>query len=354
MKATSILSLLLAFTSAVLSADQVIMKNGDRLTGVIVKFEGKDLTLESQFAGTVTIPWEAVTSIKSDEALNVGLKDGQTVVGAVTTSDGRFAIATKDTGVVSAAKESVAFVRNQKEQTAYDQRIERYRNPRIVDLWAGAVDLGFAQSTGNAITSTINSSANASRATSRDKITAQFTSLFARNNVSGRSLLTANTMRGGVGYSLDVSKKLFVYGSTDLEFDEFQQLDLRFVPAGGLGYHAVKSQNTALDFFAGGSLNREFFATGLRRSSAEALFGNELMRKIFGGITTVRQKLVIYPNMADHGEMRINFDLSQATALNKWLAWQVTLSNRYLSNPVPGRKTNDLLITTGLRVTFAP
>ncbi len=353
MKPISLLSLVLVLSGPVFP-DQVVMKNGDRLTGVIVKFEGKELTMESQFAGTVAIPWDAVTSIKTDDSLNVGLKDGQTVVGSVATADGRFAITTRDAGVVSAAKDSVAFVRSNKEQEAYNQRIERYRNPRITDLWTGAVDLGYAQSTGNAITSTINSSATASRATSRDKITTQFTSLFARNNVSGRSLLTANAMRGGIGYSLDVSKKLFVYGSTDLEFDEFQQLDLRFVPSGGLGYHAIKSEATILDIFAGGSLNREFFATGLRRSSAEVPFGNELIRKVFGGITTFRQKLVIYPNMRDRGEMRVNFDLSQATALNKWLAWQVTFSNRYLSNPVPGRKTNDLLITTGLRVTFAP
>ena len=36
-----------------------------------------------------------------------------------------------------------------------------------------------------------------------------------------------------------------------------------------------------------------------------------------------------------------------------WLAWQLTLSDRYLSNPVPGTKKNDVLLTTGLRLTLA-
>jgi hypothetical protein len=31
----------------------------------------------------------------------------------------------------------------------------------------------------------------------------------------------------------------------------------------------------------------------------------------------------------------------------------VTASDRFLSNPIPGRQKNDLLLTTGVRVNFA-
>lgn len=336
-----------------LLADQVIMKNGDRLSGAILKFDGKKIFLKSEFAGTVEIPWDAVTSVESKDPIYVGLQDGQTVVGTVTTTDDKITVQTKETGTVTAARESIQFIRNAEEQKAFETQIERYRNPRLVDLWAGFVDLGYAQSTGNAIVSTLTSSANATRATSRDKISAYFTSIYSQNNTTGRSLLVANAMRGGISYSLDVSPKWFAFGSTDLEFDEFQRLDLRFVPAGGFGYHVRKNPNTVFDIFSGASLNREFFSTGLRRSSAEVLFGDELSHKLFGGVTTLKQRLVFYPNLSSPGEYRINFDFSQATTLRKWLAWQVSFSNRYLSNPVPGRKTNDLLITTGFRITFA-
>ena len=39
--------------------------------------------------------------------------------------------------------------------------------------------------------------------------------------------------------------------------------------------------------------------------------------------------------------------------LKKWLAWHVTASDRFLSNPLPGRQRNDLLLSTGLRLSFA-
>ncbi len=45
-----------------------------------------------------------------------------------------------------------------------------------------------------------------------------------------------------------------------------------------------------------------------------------------------------------------------ATGLNRWLAWQITFSDRDLSNPpvfVPALKQNDTFLTTGLRFTFA-
>jgi hypothetical protein len=160
-------------------------------------------------------------------------------------------------------------------------------------------------------------------------------------------------MRGGIAYSLDIRPRLFATGGVDLEFDEFQQLDLRFVPAGSFGYHAKKTPNTILDIFGGGALNKEFYSTGLRRSSGEALFGDELTHKLFGGVTTLRQKMVFYPNLSRTGEYRLNFDFSQATTMRKWLAWQLSISNRFISNPLPGRKTNDLIITTGFRITFA-
>jgi hypothetical protein len=50
----------------------------------------------------------------------------------------------------------------------------------------------------------------------------------------------------------------------------------------------------------------------------------------------------------------MNFDVAAVTTLKKWLGWQVTISDRYLSNPIqPGLKKNDFLLTTGFRITFA-
>src|SRR5271163_3410781 len=123
-------------------ADQVTLKNGDRLTGTIVKSDAKTLLLKSEFAGDVTLQWDAVAGIVSSQPLHLGLKDGQTVVGTVTTTDGKFEVATKETGAVAAAKDAVVVVRNDAEQQAYDAEIERLRHPRLSDFWSGLLDTG--------------------------------------------------------------------------------------------------------------------------------------------------------------------------------------------------------------------
>ena len=243
-------------------------------------------------------------------------------------------------------------VRSKDEEAAYEAEVDRLRNPRLVDLWTGTLDLSFANSHGNADTSTFSLSGTANRATTRDKIAVYYTSLFSSSNATGPQITTANAKRGGILYDLNVSKKWFVFGSVDLDSDQFQLLDLRFVPAGGGGYHALKTDRKTLDFSLGVAGDREFFSTGLNRTSAEILLGEDLTHKI-NGTTSITERLLLFPDVSNTGEYRANFDLSAATAIRKWLSWQLTFSDRYLSNPVAGRKKNDTLFTTGLRLTFA-
>ncbi len=350
----SILTLvaLLFVSGCVLFADQVTMKNGDRLSGSIVKYDGKNLIIKSEFAGQVTIPWDAVTAISSGVPLNIGLKGGQTLVGTVTTSDGKIQVATENAGTVTAPKDSIEFVRSKEEQAAYQAEIDRFHNPRLIDLWTGFLDLGYATTRGNTDTGSFNLNTDASRSTNRDKIEATFTMIQSSSNASGKDITTADAKRGGVSYNINLDHRWFAFGSVNLESDEFQSLDLRFNPAGGGGFHAIKTPKTTLDLQAGASEDKEFFNTGLDRSFTEVLLGENYVYK-FNANTSVHQALTFFPNMSSTGNYRINFDLSAVTAIRKWLGWQFTVSDRFLSNPVAGRKDNDVLVSTGLRVTFA-
>jgi putative salt-induced outer membrane protein len=144
-----------------------------------------------------------------------------------------------------------------------------------------------------------------------------------------------------------VSSRLFAYGFVDLEHNTPQDLKLRLVPGGGLGYHAIRSERTQLDVFGGAAWNREWFETSPNRSSAEAHVGQSLSYQL-GARTSIAEQLVIFPNLSDLGEYRLNFDMGVTTALTKRIGWQVTVSDRYLSNPSPEFERNDLIVTTGL------
>jgi putative salt-induced outer membrane protein YdiY len=323
------------FLTGLAWADQVTLANGDRITGSILHSDTKNLVLKTDSAGELTIKWDTIVGISAPGPLHIGLSDGQTIVGSVETVNGRFNVTTQTAIVVTTSTEQTQLIRNQ----------------LLVVLWTGFLDLGLAVSRGNAKTETLTLSSNAVRATAREKIAVYYTSLFSSSDFSGASRTTANSKRGGVAYNLNLSKKTFAFGSVDLESDQFQDLDLRFVPAGGGGYHAIATMPTQLDLRIGAAANREFFSTGLNRTSAELLLGEDFTHK-FTGTTSVEQRFVYFANLSNGGAYRLNFDTSAVTAIRKWFSWQFTVSDRYLSNPVPGRKKNDILFSTGLRLNF--
>ena len=71
MSKLQVLALIVIFLCpAALFADQIVLKNGDRLTGTIEKSDDKTLIIKTEFAGEVTVEWPAVQEITSTQALD--------------------------------------------------------------------------------------------------------------------------------------------------------------------------------------------------------------------------------------------------------------------------------------------
>ena len=100
-------------------ADQITLKNGDRLSGDIVRSDEKSLVIRSEFAGEVTVQWAAVDMISSTQPLHVTLKDGQTIVGTAMPNDGKVQLQTRDAGPVLTTKDAIVVIRSDKEQAVY-------------------------------------------------------------------------------------------------------------------------------------------------------------------------------------------------------------------------------------------
>ena len=345
------INVLLVF-SASLWADEVKLKNGNQLSGRIARLDDKELTLKTDFAGDIKIRRDALVSIATTDPVNVTLKDGQHLFGHLQLSDAKLEVATETDGTIKATEGAVVVFRNKPDQDSYWKELERHRNPRLTDLWTANLALGYSQARGNASTNTSTTSAKLLRKTSRDLVDVHFTSLYANNRTNGQTVPAANAIRGGVKYDFNISTTHYAFGSTDLEFDQFQNLDLRIVPAGGVGRHWIKSKSTTFDTLGGFSLNRESYSTGLTRDSTEFLAGDEFLRKL-GPIFTLTEKAVAYVGVSGSGAVRFNADLTLSAHLLKWLHWQFAAGDRYISNPLPGRRKNDTLVTTGLSIVFS-
>lgn len=347
----SLLLTALLMAQAAASAAVVTLRNGDRVTGEVIDSDAAKLRVNAEFLGEVEISWEAVTGIESNDPLHVSSTDGQVLVGPVATQGDNFQVRTANSGTVAVPKAEIAYVRNEASQLAYEAEIERLRNPKLTDFWRGHFDANLALTSGNAETKTFANAAGATRETTRDTIKLYFTSLFAENSTTGDSVVTANAIRGGSRYELNVTDKMFTYGFVDLEYDEFQSLDLRNVLGGGFGYHMLKNERMRFDVFGGGAFNQEFFSNDITRRSAEITVGEEFNYTLTDR-TSFNERLTFYPNLTETGEYRLQFDTGLVTDVFKWMSWNVTFSDRFLSNPVNGREQNDILLTTGVRLIF--
>ncbi len=339
--------LLFCFLLQAAWADQVVLKNGDRLTGSIIKKDGNNLTIKTDQVGAVVVPWDQVVSFIIEKPIHVVLQDGKTHLGALTSSNGQAELATAQ-DKISFAPADIAVLRNEDEEKAY----QRLLDPGWGELWAGTGTVGFAGTAGNAQTMTFTTGINASRATNTDKTSVYFSLIKASARISGASEDTAEAIRGGISYGHDINSRLFVSAFNDYEYDRFQNLDLRFVLGGGFGFHAWKTDRSRLDLLGGVAYNRSKFSTPLIRNSAELYWGDEYSLKL-SSATSLVQSYRMFNDLTNSGMYRVNFDLGVSTRIFKRLTWTVSVSDRYLSDPAPFRKKNDFLYTTGLGITFA-
>jgi hypothetical protein len=238
-----ILAILAAFSFCSASfADQIVLTNGDRLTGTITKSDDKTLVIKTEFAGDVTVQWPAVREIHSMQALHLVTRGEKTLVGTVTTSDGNLAVGTATSGTVNVAKADVAALRNDEEQAAYEKSL----HPTLLHGWAGGANVGFALTRGNSETKNLALAFTADRKTQHDEITMYANTVYASNDAAGAvPSVTANTTQGGARYAHNLTTRLFGYGSADFQTDALQGLNLRSVLGGGLGLHVI---NTCHDF----------------------------------------------------------------------------------------------------------
>jgi putative salt-induced outer membrane protein len=343
-------------------ADQITLKNGDRLSGKIVKSDGKILVLHTEFAGDVTLQFAAITQITTDEELHITTSDKKTLVGPVTTSNGKIEVATKAGGTVEVPPGNVVLIRNDAEQAAYDKLL----HPGLLHGWNGGVNVGFSLARGNSQTSNLALAVNAVHPTLNDKTTIYLTSIDTKNELATPSTV-ANLITAGLRYDHNIKPRLFAFVGADFMSNALQDLDLRGVYGGGLGYHAIKSDNTVLDFLAGLNYTHEtysngpqvtpvtvpptFISYGVTHRFLALTLGEELMHKA-GKTTVIIEKLYFFPDLSNSGEYRGTFDLGTVTKISKWLGWQNQFSDIYVSNPPLGAKKNDLILTTGLNFSF--
>ena len=323
-------------------ADVVLMTNGDQFTGTVVKLEDGKLVLKPAYSDPISLVWNDVARVTTTQPLVLPMaKQNLSVTSVERTASGLVVTATSGSMTLSAAE--VTVLRSPADQQAYEASL----HPNWSRPWAGAVNVSFALARGNSQLATFGTGLNLARKTSTDKTTLYLSTLYSRN----AGVTTANTTAGGARYDHNLNPRTFVFVTGDFSSNGLQNLDLRSILGGGLGWHAIAAPRQTLDVLGGLVWTHEKYSPAPTNSFAALDLGEQFTSKL-GAASVFTEQAFFYPDLQRSGNYQFSFDSTLGTKIWKVFSWQTTFSDRYTSFPPAGTKKNDLVLTTGLGITL--
>jgi putative salt-induced outer membrane protein YdiY len=262
-----------ALLAPVASADVVTLSDGSTLLGNVVELIDGKLILETQFAGTLEIDGSMISSIQTDQPVNVGMDSGDRLVGEIEWKPGlnRAVVQTEMGGVpVDVTRVTAIWPKDGKSPEVRAMEIQiaetKAEMERNQPKWTAILEAGLIYKEGNSDVLEGRARAELKRKSPVDLLRFYLSGEYAEEN-DERS---AAEVKGGFYYEHDLFDNVFAYGRIDLEYDEFENLDLRVSTALGMGYYWIREEAHELKTRAGIGYLHEAYMDDRTEDTAEA------------------------------------------------------------------------------------
>ena len=294
---------LAAILLAAASADEVVMDNGDRLTGTVLRLEGGKLVVETDYAGEVSLDASRVKSVTTQKEVTVHLAGGEVLKGKlVVNAEGKVAV---DRGEADGA-------------VAINWAGLEAINPPG-RKWTGSVTLGAFQQSGNTDRASFSAAAEAERETETDRFGLRFLANYAEEDDEK----TARNTFGAAKYDYFFRPRIYGYLSEEMYSDDFRDLTLRSATGAGLGWRAVERDELQLEIEAGAAYIVEDFEAAEDEDYAAARGAVRLDWRVFSGVK-ISDRLTVLPSLeSDRWQLRNEAALTSALGAG----WSLKLSN---------------------------
>jgi putative salt-induced outer membrane protein YdiY len=238
---------ILTAIAAPAAADQVILTNGDRVTGTVASLGGATLTVGTPH-GQLRIPWTDVAGLVVDDPILVTIGTAEPAEVRIAAGDASGRVMLNPGGPV---------------ELAQILTLTRPVPPMAVD---GGANAGFITSGGNTEMNTLRVDADVMVRQRANR----YTVAAAINRAKDRGAETARNWNAGFNYDRFLTERLFVNGNAIFTNDRFRDLDLRTALGAGLGYQVVNTTVARLTANAGLGWVNENFEAGVDDSYAAA------------------------------------------------------------------------------------
>jgi putative salt-induced outer membrane protein YdiY len=285
------------FIQSSLFADEIYLKNGDRISGNINSETEEGIIVETEAIGSITI--------------------------------------------------NRAFVENILRSAEID---ETPLEPEEDKIWQGEIAAGYTKASGNTQSNQFSLRSKANRKTEQDEFT-----LIGDVHYSSSNKKMDSQRWYGMGryaFSFGENKKWYNFYKLELDHDRFANIDYRIIPSIGVGYWFSDEPDWKAMIEAGLGLEHVEFRDDTKDSDEAVLIPRAFFEKKLFGESLLSQDLTLYPSLGDIGEFRLHSETKLTNPIDDKLSLSLSLIDDYNANPPQDTKKNDLQIISALTYSF--
>lgn len=323
------LTFIIFVPSASALADQVLLKNGDRLTGAVVSKRGNTLTFKTTYAGELRVDWDEVAQLNTDEPVDVMLKDDSYLQLSLQARS-------QTTSPTMPSLGDIAYINPNPEESGRGYRV------------SGKLNFAYTQSEGNSTSDQLHADAEMIVRARDYRLT-----LGGELDEASVDKKKADDSRRAYGsYDSFFNSKEFLFVHGQLQNDRFRDIDLRTVVGGGYGYQISDTETTRFSVKTGLDMvdldrynapRERFAALGWHIDVVHKLARSDVeVFHVQDGYRGLNQEASILVQTRTGFRFPLSSGLHALTQLN--LDWE--------SDPAPGREKLDSKVLIGLGYTY--
>jgi putative salt-induced outer membrane protein YdiY len=300
--------------------DELLLKNGDRITGTIVSMSDEKLVVDTESAGRLTIDWTAVQTLQSSAPVTLLLRDGTSTKRTLARSDPE-TVRLEGEGVVLPAVPLVDIAKI---------------NPPPV-RWEGNLAVGATKTSGNSDTLSVTATFDAVRRSDIDRFTLNSGWFFSEQEDpdTGMDVITERRVFGALKYDYFISKKWYLTANTRAEGSEAQDLELRFTAGVGIGHQFVERD----DLKVSGEVGVGYFYEKFDNVEADSFISGRVANNVDWTIVegfSYAHLIEWFPGFEDRADQLVHYDGKLQATLTESMFAQFQTIWDWDNTPAPG------------------
>ena len=333
-RSAAILGLVIACaTASAAKTDVVRLANGDAITGEVKSLDFGELSYSTDSMGTVSIDWEDVVGLHSDQALQVEITDGTRFFGTVRQAEARFHIV-----VAGDAATTVVATTDIVRMTPIET------DKSFLSALDGSISLGLNTEKSSQVT-TFNLATDVEYRTLKFLVGAT-----ANASITDQpSQETSRRSQVGTNYQRFRPNRWYTDWFVSWETNQQLGINNRYILGGGLGRYLVQTNNNQFSTAVGINATRETYVGEDESDTVpEGRIQLRYLHRSLKPESNISLTTNVYPLLTDLSSYRSETDLSFRREFIKDLFFDVTFYHSYSSDPPTDADKQDYGLTTSI------